>query len=297
MADTEQSELASEARAAWLVAGIAPGWRFISAGGKTPSIDGYIQIRDQILNPTSRNYLNLAVQVKSGRSCFHVPKRQTAKFGYLDVKPTHVNQWKASNIPVIVVWDEEPTSIDARVLWTHALHAKRNARRLKVRLKATFGRGARRRLLSIARDHAGHPEIASLGARPPLFPSRVSEVKAKAWDFYTRWRREGSTSRALGPVAVTLKGWRHMTQPSYSQLSIVHKLGLLACAREVIEKGGHTRFLREIGGPSHRKLWAVVGISRPPHQAPIIIETVLEELSIGDRRVVRFYSVHERIAW
>ena len=123
-AELEEAELTRLFVYGTLVAGIAPGWRFIPAGGKTPSIDGYIQIRDQIRDPTFRNYLNLAVQVKSGRSCFHVPKRQMAKFGYLDVKPSHVNQWKTSNIPVIVVWDEEPTSIDARVLWTQARHAK-----------------------------------------------------------------------------------------------------------------------------------------------------------------------------
>jgi hypothetical protein len=41
---------------------------------------------------------------------------------------------------------------------------------------------------------------------PPLAPTRVSEVKPRAWEFYSRWRQEGSHSPHLGRVNVTLRG-------------------------------------------------------------------------------------------
>jgi hypothetical protein len=158
---------------------------------------------------------------------------------------------------------------------------------------------------------------------PPSVFTRVSEVKAQAWAFYSIWRREGSLSPRFGKVDITLKGWRHMVRVSRSQAEVCHKLSLLRCAKELIEKATQSVKLRQLdrpevvddprsvrrnsatasmretsGGSTERELHLLRGRRLQPFRPAIAIEVVLEvTISQQDPGAVlstTFYSVYER---
>ncbi len=164
-----------------------------------------------------------------------------------------------------------------------------------------------------------------LSAAPSLF-TKVSQVKPQAWAFYSKWREEGSQSPLFGKVDITLKGWRHVVRVSRSQAEVCHKLSLLRCAKELVEKATQSVKLRDLdrrvgsswsealknavgvtpqrirstdhlGRPVERELHVIHGRSLPPFRPPIEIEVVLlVARPQQDTRSIlstTFYSVYE----
>jgi len=131
---------------------------------------------------------------------------------------------------------------------------------------------------------------------PFLFYDKVSDVKKMAWEFYSNWRQKGSTSPKFGKVDISLKGWRHITRVSNSQKSIIHKLNLLPCAKQLLETSKFSNFLRKseyyLPGKELHCIW---GLYETKYQPDIIVEVVLEitKYNMNNRKVV-FYGVCEK---
>ena len=297
MPDTDQAARDSEARVEWLFAHAFKGWRYTRADGKHPSIDGYLQMEDPTAAEDSARYLYLAVQVKSGPSYFRPPTSPGRKAGRLLVKIRDVLDWKSSNLPVIVIWVEDPSEMTTRVLWTPTKTANPRSSWLQVSLRNTLDGASRLRLLKLGQNGPCPPEIPSLAAAPSHFPQQVTQVKAAALAYYKDWRSNKCNSPALGPVAITSKGWRHITRPSGSQHSVLHKIGLLPAAREVLETSRRAKLVRRLGGRFPVKLWAVTGVARTNYRAPAIVQVIVEERLTGDGPKRAFYSVHELSSW
>jgi hypothetical protein len=139
----------------------------------------------------------------------------------------------------------------------------------------------------------------------PLVLAKVKDVKKQAWNFYSAWKVKGSYSpRFRKEVSVTVKGWRHLTRGSRPQAEVCHKLTLLRCAKEVIERSGESTLVRtlqpcndENGRPIKRELHALRGQSLQRFRADIWVYVVLEVKKLAkDGSVVNvsFYSVYEK---
>jgi SIR2-like domain len=146
-----------------------------------------------------------------------------------------------------------------------------------------------RELLDLGRRK--HPAAAVRLDSPPLPLQRVREAKKIAREFYDAWRRDvalgRSSSPVLGAVGVTLRGWRHITRAGPPAREICHRLSLIPCAREVVEKATDKKDVRHLFG---KTLIALEGTYRSPYQADVVVEVIIERS--GGR--ASFLSVHER---
>lgn len=296
------------------------GFVFTPTGDKTPSIDGHLQGWDE----TSDTNLYIAVQIKTGNSYARGLKTSSEFIHVSPLRREDILDWKHSNIPVILVWVSSDGS-KRFALWGNAKLAKLASRTLKISKKSLFNQEARPKLLELARIGAGSPTIPRL-TKPPLFPTRVSEVKKRAWKFYSEWREQGSNSPIFGKVDITLKGWRHITRVSSSQREVIHKLSLLPCARELIDTCTQSLFLRKIEdqvmdyttelhspsrlislgkalelwarGKRKREFHALRGLYRSRFQADVMVEVILEVTKVNERvMTTKLYSIHEKRSW
>jgi hypothetical protein len=139
----------------------------------------------------------------------------------------------------------------------------------------------------------------------PFAFTKVSDVKAQAWEFYSNWKQGTTYSPALKRnVAVTVKGWKHVTRRSRPQPEVCHKLSLLPCAREVIETCREAVLVRKLvpyvdasGRLVLRDLHVLRGRSQQPFRADIWVFVVIELKTFVDEDSVlgaSFYSVYER---
>ncbi len=262
---------------------------FISAGQKTPSIDGTLQIFDT--EHACSRYIN--VQIKSGDS--HVKNRWSEKGAMLYLSIEDIKNWKEARIPTIVVWvPGDESKIEA--FWRNAQWAKIRSAGVKLKTSNKFDNGAVGPLLKLAREHAG-VLAAPLLASPPLFTPKVRDFKDVAWNFYSDWRNEGARNPLLKEVNITLKGWRHLTRVGQPQSVICHKLSLLPYAKEIIESSRELRFMRR-SAKYQRKvdLVRVTGALKERHRFAAIIDVVLErEFAANSARAeYTFLSVYER---
>jgi hypothetical protein len=140
----------------------------------------------------------------------------------------------------------------------------------------------------------------------PLVFTKVKDIKAEAWAFYAQWKSEGSRSPKFGKIRVTVKGWRHVTRGSRPQAEVCHKLTLLPCAREIVEKAMDSVLVRkldsgtdELGRAIERELHVVRGRHVQRFRADMRVDAVLEVTRlVKDQKTtcVKFYSVYERRA-
>lgn len=161
-------------------------------------------------------------------------------------------------------------------------------------------RGFFSELLDVSESKYPSTRLKSL----PLVFTKVRDIKAQAWVFYSEWKVKGSSSPRFGMVNVTVKGWRHLTQGSRPQVEVCHKLTLLRCAKEIVEKSWDSTLVRtlgpykdEIGRTITRELHALRGQSRQRFRAGIWVYVILEvKKLVTDGSVVStsFYSVYER---
>jgi SIR2-like domain len=154
-----------------------------------------------------------------------------------------------------------------------------------------------RQLLNIA-ERRRPPATVRVQAAP--LSADLSDVKNRAWDFYCGWRREASGGNfhcpALGRVHITLKGWRHIKRhvkgTRTPQREVAHRLSLLPCAKEVLQKATNARPVRTLFG--RRKLLCVQGVHTSRHEADIIVNVIVEQYQskFGEPRHT-FLSVYE----
>lgn len=135
---------------------------------------------------------------------------------------------------------------------------------------------------------------------PPLFPIRLSDVKGEAWEYFSIWRRDRCWSPVFGEVKITRRAWKHMTRVSRPQREACHKLSLLPCARELIQKARSARRVRVLVNPRRpsriqRELYVLRGPHKSPFQADIKVEVVIEVAREPDgRQTATLLSVLER---
>jgi hypothetical protein len=139
----------------------------------------------------------------------------------------------------------------------------------------------------------------------PLALTKVADIKAQAWEFYSKWKQAGSYCPALKMnVSVTVKGWKHVTRGSRPQPEVCHKLALLPCAQEVIEtcpEAVPVRTLEPIFETRQRvvlrDLYALRGRSPQRFRSDIWVYVVIEvKRRYLDNSILNasFYSVYER---
>lgn len=272
------------------------------AGGKHPLIDAYVQLREQ---DTGRPCY-LTVQVKTGKS-FLIGKPD--RHLHIRLNKRDVDNWLRSTVPVIVVWvDDRKDALEA--FWAEAKRSRvgtKGGKTLKIPKAYRLTPRARERLLKIAGADSGR-NITKLKSHP--LPNRVKEFKPLARAFFDEWRREGSwsPSKLLNHVDVPLDAWRHLTKVSRSPQDVIHRLSLLPCAREILERTPDSTFMRDLptsgwtprgcsnaGNGIRRELRSVSGIRRVSHRSDALIEVVVEVARIGKHTLgARLRSVRER---
>ena len=149
-------------------------------------------------------------------------------------------------------------------------------------------------LLELAEGRRPSPTVRL--STSPLSTLLVRNAKDAAWESYRAWKHDveagRSLSPALGRINVTLKAWRHITRVRVPQREICHRLSLLPCAREVVEKAPTYRIVRRLG---RRVLISLEGVYRSPYQADVLVEVIVEQLrSKRDGTTNTLLSVHER---
>jgi len=258
------------------------------ADGKTPYIDGHLQIAD----PKTGQIYSVLIQVKSGRSKFSKRESRKRVVGRLD--PDHVKAWKRWNLLIIVVWVEDAGNRASQMLWADAARAKRSGR-LDFLASSEFGASAAAPILRLARAHAGCPDVPLL-SHDLLFPEKVSEVRALAKNWFRMWMRVGSYSPVFGPVEVSWRVWRHITRCQLGQATVLHRLSLLPLAKEALEAARDANRVRTIGdGTGARYLFVVSAIYRRPHRTDAVIEVVVESThKQGRPGKCKLVSLYER---
>lgn len=277
----------------------------IWGNGKTPSIEGVIRIKDEVF----KTNLSLGVQIKTGNSYVHQSKKSKRHIILTKLEESDIRDWKASNIPVIVIWVSDDPSGKRYALWADTTRIKKGAKQIKILKTALVDRNCVPKLLEIARAYAGLPVVPIL-KETPLFPTLVKDVKKDARKFYEKWRRVKTVSPIFGHVRITLKAWRHITRIKSSQREICHKLSCLPCARELIMNANQCRFLRKIerdgakeeensriidDPKSVKELWSICGTHQSPFRADVLLEVVIEVERRGQNILkATFYSLHEK---
>ncbi len=264
---------------------------YTRTGGKTPLHDGFLHIID----PVSSHSHTVGVQVKTGLS--HI--RRKARYALIRLDRRHIRAWRVASIPTIIVWANREAG-GWSALWGNSRFAKLRTASLKLSYESRLNKDALPVLLDLAKSHVGTPDIPDI-VTPPAIPITVPAAKKAAWVFFRSWRYEGSVSPHLGRVSVTLRAWRHITRVSSPQRAIIHKLSLLPCARELVERAPHSLFLRAFDDPDQRlrrELRALRGFYRSKHQANLMVEVILDVVRTK-KKVVRakLYSIHERRGW
>jgi len=268
---------------------------FSKGGEKTPSIDGVIHLHDAERNTN----IALGVQIKTGESYVN---RRSAKRGYywLRVNRQDMLDWHSGNLPVIVVWvnwDSDPTKRYA--LWCNPRFSKPGTSKIKLPIEHKCNSSSASKLITLIRIHSRQPSIPLLSAGP-LYPTKVSDIKPLAWQFYRSWQATGSNSPVFGHVKVTRNCWRHITRVSKPQRSVIHRLALLPAARELLEKATRSRFLRILKPPGlgcERTLRGICGVYRKVYQADVMVEAIVEVTNFGGRKQVKLYAIHEKRNW
>jgi hypothetical protein len=263
------------------------GLEFNRAGEKTPSIDGYVMVHDATTN------LHLAVQVKTGKSFL---RKKSARHLHVALDPTDVRDWRETNTPVVVVWVDGQNADSAKwtAYWASATRASASV--IKIPCKSTLDAHSRTKIEDVVRAHAGRaPQISSA----PLFPAKTSEVKVAAWDFFQKWRREGSLSPLFGKIDLTRRAWRHITRVSRPQREVAHKLSLLPCAKAILESASRSEFRRKIETATelieyHSVNGVYKAFYRRDAHIEVIVELVRPKISPSKEPQVRFFSVYER---
>jgi hypothetical protein len=259
----------------------------VTPTGDAPSIDLYVMLHDGVTN------LHFNVQVKTGKSFLRPetsPRHYSIKLDERDVA-----DWKHSGSPTFVVWVDNRSGSNDRVwtaYWATATNARGNT--LKIRKTSRLDMGALRRLERTVRQYRGRHGVVVTSE--PLFPARVSDIKWSAWEYFKNWKQRGTLSPFFGAVAVTMRSWRHLTRVSRPQREVIHKLSLLPCAREIIEKVSVPEFRRSISGPhGQRKLYALSGRHEPRYRGSLAIEVIIEVFSHRNApKRVNFLSVYEK---
>lgn len=277
------------------------GFNTTLAGGKHPLIDAYVQLHE----PDEGTPYYLTVQVKTGKS-FLIGK--PAGHFRIRLNKRDADTWLRSTVPVIVVWvDDRKETLEA--FWEEARRCRagpKGGKTLKLPKASRLSLRARERLLKVAGVDSGR-NVTKLKKSHPL-PNRVKDFKPFARAFFEEWRRTGSDSPVFHHVDVPLDAWRHLTRVTRSPEEINHKLSLLPCAREILERTPESTLLRELptsvwrprtcppsNNPIRRELRSVSGIHRVSYRSEARIEVVVEVARIGKRILgARLRSVRER---
>lgn len=266
------------------------GLVYTSTGGKTPSIDGHIQLVD----PVTGTNLYVNCQVKTGNSYVRelVVKRNVMT---LTVDATDISNWQSSNVPVVLVWvKQDELGVVDYALWTPVARRSGRTTSVHIRKSARLDASSVPRLLELARAHAGRATVPDIKVEP-LVPT-LKITKQRAWSFFKRWRVTGSESPVFGHVKLSRETWRHITRRGLSRSSIIHRLSLLPCARELVESAARGTFLRELDRKAHVRieLVAVRGTVRLPFRRAIALEVVLRvRRSKAHVFEVVLHSIHE----
>ena len=266
------------------------GLVYTSTAGKTPSIDGHIQLVD----PLTGTNLYVNCQVKTGNSYVRelVVKRNVIT---LTVDATDISNWQSSNVPVVLIWvKQDELGVVDYALWAPVARRIGRATSVHIRKSARLDAKSVPRLLELARAHAGRATVPAIAAEPLM--SSLKMAKRRAWSFFKRWRLTGSESPAFGHVKLSRETWRHVTRRGLSRAGIIHRMSLLPCARELVESAARGTFLRELDRKAHvrTELLEVRGTVRLPFRRPIALEVVLRVRRSKARIFeVVLHSIHE----
>jgi hypothetical protein len=267
---------------------LASGHLFIPAGDKTPSIDGQIQFRD----PATGTNLYLQCQIKTGDSYVR-DLRHNPRCIVIDLDRSDIENWRSSNVPVILIWVKEEAGRPAYALWADTRTARTNRSSLRMRRSSQLDASCAEGLLQLARAHAGRSSNVVL-ATVPATPLRA--LKQQMWEFFREWRSSGAISPVLGSVLITRHVWRHITRAELSPSAVAHRLSLLPCAREVIDRVGEFKFLRLIKTVKNIRIEFVALRARvaPSYRRATDIEVIVQ-IARRRKRILsaRLYSVHE----
>jgi hypothetical protein len=100
----------------------------------------------------------------------------------------------------------------------------------------------------------------------------------------------------LGQILISRHAWRHITRPALPGPAVAHRLSLLPCAREVIERVTEFKFLRllRIVKGIRVEFVALRATVAPAYRRPADIEVIVQ-VARRRKRVIaaRLYSVHE----
>ena len=195
-------------------------------------------------------------------------------------------------MPTIVVWVGD-SQTGKFALWQSTTVADPRAKSIKISKTSVFDEGSLPKLQDMARNWTGTPRVPIL-KNHPLGPSRVRDVRNAAWEYFSNWRELGSYSPRFGQVDITLKAWRHLTRASSSQREIIHKLSLLICAKELIEKTSRSTLFRS-GRDQRNELHLLRGICSKRYREDILVEVILEaSMDSQQTASTKLYSIHER---
>lgn len=195
----------------------------------------------------------LFAQVKSGPSFKKENKNIDGNsFGVSigrDYIMKHRHRWNALPGPAILVYVENPESVNSRIFWQDlkkdSSYSKTNAGLVLIPRTKTFGseaKGELRKLTGSVPDSLPLKEIDLRAARSLLATPNFSLKIAK--EFYRAWSI--STDRVhpeLGEILVTSAGWRHITRQGRRSDNILNSLLLLEAAKEMVSQGADWRQL------------------------------------------------------
>ncbi len=122
-------------------------------------------------------------------------------------------------------------------------------------------------------------------------------LKNKTFDFYNKWRSEGSYCPALDrEICITLKGWNHLMGNGENKKRTIHdkarRFKLIPIAREIIEKSTTIQNIRMQEGRKYYALEAVKDIEIYGDKPQITkIRVILQEDPNGK---IVFFSVMSR---
>lgn len=255
------------------------GGEYIRHSDEQGSISRYIQLPD---HDSSRRLI--AIQLKIG--AIHLI-RETPNFVRIRLQKKEI----ITDIATIIVWmtDNQP---DRYALWQSTTVANPRTKTIKITKRSVFDPRNLPKLLELARNWTGRPNVPMLKSRP-LGLTCVRDVCNAAWKYYSGWRHLGSHSPKFGRVDVTLKAWRHITRVSSPQQEIIHKLSLLPCAKELIERTNKSTIFWKIN--AEKELYLLKGLCSTRYREDILVEVILEVSKINGKIVsTKLYSVHER---
>lgn len=110
----------------------------------------------------------------------------------------------------------------------------------------------------------------------------MKKAKAKAFEFYKKWRSEKTYCPAFGgKVRISLKGWKHITGATGAKKRIFsdvyRRLKLLPYAKEITKKSTTIQNITEKGGRKFYILEAVVNVKENHKTRPRKVRVVYEE--------------------